>query len=108
MAKPFYCSVAARREHRRLISREQNTTGRNTGAKMPKRSRPYEVGLNERLRDPNYAVGYLNAMWEDSVEGFLLALRQVAPAREGMAELADSAGLNRENLYRMLSEEGNP
>src|SRR5258708_3326049 len=44
-------------------------TGRNTGAKMPKRSRPYEIGLNERLRDPNYAVGYLNAMWEDSVEG---------------------------------------
>ena len=47
---------------------------------MPKRSRPYEIGLNERLRDPNYAVGYLNAMWEDSVEGFLLALRQVHQA----------------------------
>ena len=75
---------------------------------MPKRSRPYEVGLNERLRDPDYAVSYLNAMWEDSVEGFLLALRQVASAREGMAELAGNAGLNRENLYRMLSEEGNP
>jgi probable addiction module antidote protein len=33
----------------------------------------------------------------------------VAEARlGGMAQLAEQAGLNRESLYRMLSEQGNP
>jgi probable addiction module antidote protein len=38
---------------------------------------------------------------------FLLALRDVAEAR-GISVLAGQAQLNRENLYRMLSESGNP
>jgi probable addiction module antidote protein len=38
---------------------------------------------------------------------FLLALRDVADAR-GMSTLAAKAQLNRENLYRMLSEHRNP
>ena len=41
-------------------------------------------------------------------EVFLLALRNVAEAQGGVAKLADKANLNRENLYRMLSERGNP
>ena len=36
---------------------------------MPKRSRPYEVGLNQRLRDPEYAISYLNAFMSNT-EGF--------------------------------------
>jgi probable addiction module antidote protein len=39
---------------------------------------------------------------------FLLALRDVATACGGMTKLARQAKLNRENLYRMLSESGNP
>lgn len=40
---------------------------------------------------------------------FLLALRDVARTREGgLAGLAEAAQLNREHLYRMLSENGNP
>ena len=38
---------------------------------------------------------------------FLLALRNVADA-QGMKTVARKAQLNRENLYRMLSEQGNP
>ena len=38
---------------------------------------------------------------------FLLALRNVADA-QGMKTVANKAQLNRENLYRMLSEQGNP
>ena len=39
----------------------------------------------------------------------MLALRNVAEARlGGMAQLAEQAGLNRESLYRMLSEQGTP
>ena len=39
---------------------------------------------------------------------FLLALRNVAEAQGGMAAVAERAQLNRENLYRMLSQKGNP
>lgn len=68
----------------------------------------YKEGLHRRLQDPDEAVAYLNAALQDEDQRvFLLALRDVAEAR-GMAWLAEEAGLNRENLYRMLSEQGNP
>ena len=71
--------------------------------------RPYDDFLDERLQDPARAAGYLNACLEDEdPEVFLLALRQVARARGGVAKLAESASLSREHLYRMLSENGNP
>jgi probable addiction module antidote protein len=37
-----------------------------------------------------------------------VALRTVADAVGGMAELAEKTGLSRETLYRTLSERGNP
>lgn len=50
---------------------------------------------------------YLNAaLEEDDPELFLLALRNVAQG--GMARLAEKTKLNRESLYKMLSECGNP
>jgi len=45
---------------------------------------------------------------EDDPELFLLALRNVAEAQGGIAQLAEKAKLNRESLYRMLSDRGNP
>jgi probable addiction module antidote protein len=73
------------------------------------RSRPFEDVLDEHLRDPAEAVGYLNACLEDGdPEVFLLALRDVARAQGGVAKLAEATDLNREHLYRMLSENGNP
>jgi probable addiction module antidote protein len=75
---------------------------------MTKTSTPYELGLAEALADPEEAAAYLNAaMEEGSQEGFLLALRDVANAR-GLSQLAKNASLNRENMYRILSETGNP
>lgn len=38
---------------------------------------------------------------------FLPALRDVARARAGVAKLAEMTDLNREHLYRMLSEKDN-
>src|SRR5260370_20718864 len=75
---------------------------------MPRRSRPYETGLRERLRDSEYATSYVKACLEDSIDGFLLALRDVAESEYGFSHLAAAADLNRENLYRMLSTDGNP
>lgn len=68
----------------------------------------YYEGLMHRLNDPEQATAYLNAALEDGDQDvFLLALRDVAEAR-GMTKLAQDAQLNRENLYRMLSRQGNP
>ena len=68
----------------------------------------YKIGLLKRLTDPDYAVGYLNAALEDEEQQvFLLALRDVAESR-GLSQVARDAQLNRENLYRMLSMNGNP
>ena len=77
---------------------------------MMTRSKNYQDSLLESLADANEAAACLNAALEDGDnEVFLLALRNVADARVGgMAKLAEATGLNRESLYRMLSENGNP
>jgi probable addiction module antidote protein len=73
------------------------------------KSRRYEDVLDEDLENPVEAADYLNACLEDDdPEVFLLALRDVARARGGVAKLAEVTELNREHLYRMLSENGNP
>ncbi len=68
----------------------------------------YEDYLIESLKDPREARAYLNAALEDEdYRVFLLALRNIADAF-GMTDIAKKAGLNRENIYRMLSKKGNP
>ncbi|MBC8440463.1 MAG: putative addiction module antidote protein [Deltaproteobacteria bacterium] len=68
----------------------------------------YQEGLLNRLKDPGYATEYLNeALKEGAQEVFMLALRDVAKAR-GVSLVAKETDLNRETLYRMLSEKGNP
>jgi probable addiction module antidote protein len=69
----------------------------------------YEDALIESLRDPEEAAAYLEAAIEEGDHAaLLLALRQVAKARGGVAELARKSKLAREATYRMLSEGGNP
>lgn len=64
--------------------------------------------LQKKLQDPEEAAAYLNAaLEEDDNEAFLLALRNVVEAH-GMSKVSRKAKLNRENMYRMLSEKGNP
>ena len=74
-----------------------------------KKSKAYQPDLIENLRDVGEAEEYLNAaLEEDDPELFLLALRNVAEAQGGVAQLAEKAKLNRESLYKILSERGNP
>jgi probable addiction module antidote protein len=68
----------------------------------------YKADLLERLKDLQYAQLYLDAAAKESQETLLLALRDVAEAQKGMSQLAEEADVNRENLYRALSEDGNP
>lgn len=67
----------------------------------------YRESLIESLCDPDEAREYLRAVLEDYPEGFLKALRNVAQANQ-MSKVASDAGIQRESLYRALSDSGNP
>ena len=72
-------------------------------------SRKYQDSLIIALRDPQEAAAYLDAALEAGDRAaFLLAIRNVIDALGGMTQIARHTGLNRENLYRVLSEKGNP
>ena len=76
-----------------------------------KTSVSHDEAMIEELRaDPEFAAEYLKAAIEDSEEPkvLLIALRQIAEARGGIAKVARSAGVERESLYRALSARGNP
>ena len=65
--------------------------------------------LTQQLRDPELCVAYLNAaLAEGDQAAFMLALRNVAKARGGVAAMARETGMNRVALNRALSEAGNP
>ena len=74
---------------------------------MPKRTSSFRDELLASLVDPQEAAAYLNAAIEDSDEMFLIALRDVAEAKQ-MAKVAEGAGVARESVYRMLHAKGNP
>lgn len=76
---------------------------------MAHKTTSYQQDLINSLKDPLEAAAYLNAAIEEGDRSvFLLALRNVAEAHGGMGVLAERSHLSRENLYRMLSQQGNP
>ena len=65
--------------------------------------------LLNRLADPATAAAYISAAAiEDNPGALLQALRNVAEAHGGITKVAARAGLNRQQLYRTLSSDGNP
>ncbi|HEX4839877.1 MAG TPA: addiction module antidote protein [Rhabdochlamydiaceae bacterium] len=71
--------------------------------------RNYKEYLFKRLKNPKDAAAYLNAALEDEdPKVFLIALKDIADANGGVAKLAKTTDLNRESLYRTLSQRGNP
>ncbi len=79
-----------------------------------KASRKHEDATVEMLkREPGLAGEYLRATLEEIDEpggeaAFLAALRNVALARGGIADIARTAGMKREAVSRALSPRGNP
>lgn len=69
-----------------------------------------EVIIAKLRKSRAFAAEYLKAAIEDTEEPrvLLIALRQVAEARGGIATVAKAAGIERESLYRALSPRGNP
>ena len=80
---------------------------------MNQASRPHDETVVELLReDPDFADAYLaeslDALNEPGGQkAFLQALRHIAEA-QGMATVAERAGVPRESLYKSLSGKGNP
>jgi probable addiction module antidote protein len=75
--------------------------------------RTFKEALHEDLKNPLEAKSYLEVALENyeedkDVEAFLMALRDVAEAQGGISKLAERTHLNRQNLYRALSNRGNP
>ena len=70
----------------------------------------HDEAIIRRLRKkPAFAAEYLRAALEEEDEPgvLLIALRRLAQA-QGIAKVAKAAGIERESLYRALSEKGNP
>lgn len=80
---------------------------------MSRTHRPHSEAVIELLKDdPALADEYLTVALEEAdqpggQEALLMALRHVAEA-QGMAQVAERAGMQRESLYRTLSPRGNP
>ena len=78
-----------------------------------KASRPHDETVIDMLKaDPEFAAVYLAAALDEADQpggqnALLAALRQIAEA-QGMASVAERAGIPRESLYRALSPRGNP
>ena len=78
-----------------------------------KAAQPHDETVVELLKaDPEMADIYLaTALEEANLPGgqfaLLSALRHIAEA-QGMANVAEKAGMPRESLYRALSPKGNP
>lgn len=68
--------------------------------------------VQEHLQTPEDRAAYIQAALEESMNDqdltfFKRALKDVAQA-EGMAQVARTAGVQRESLYSSLAEKGNP
>lgn len=79
----------------------------------PPASRSHDTAVVDMLKaDPEFADAYLAAALEEADQpggqvALLAALRHIAEA-QGMAAVAQRAGIPRESLYRALSPNGNP
>ena len=105
--RPF-CGTFSKSNTLTVVFVLQSVHGRDSNHKMNPLTANYENGLKASLADPKEAAAYLNAALEENdQEVFLLALRDITEAR-GFSQVAQDASLNRENLYRMLSSNGNP
>lgn len=74
------------------------------------RDRSHDEAMAEVFQqDPAYALELLDSILEDGEQGeLLIALRQMAKAFGGVQGVAEKAQLNPTQLYRTLSQQGNP
>lgn len=81
--------------------------------KLLKNTTNYHDEFIESLKKPKEADLYLRIAMEEyqedgDAEVLLLALRNIVEAKGGISWLARQTHLNRQNLYNVLSKNGNP
>lgn len=74
------------------------------------KGKDFKIGLLKRLKDPDYAAGYLTDVLEsESQEAFLIAVKNVLEARKAnISKFSKKSGLSRQAIYHALSKRGNP
>lgn len=74
------------------------------------RDRNHDEAMAEEFKqNPAYALELLNEILLDGDQGeLLIALRQMTKAFGGVQSVAEKADLNPTQLYRTLSDQGNP
>jgi probable addiction module antidote protein len=74
------------------------------------RDKDHDKATAEQFKnDPAYALELLNSVLEDGEQSeLLIVLRRMAKAFGGVQTVAEKANLNPTQLYRTLSEQGNP
>src|SRR5215468_1969460 len=71
--------------------------------------RSYKADLLEQLNDPEFAAAYLaNVLESGDNAAFLIALRDVVEAGGGVNWVSQQARIQRQSVYKALSERGNP
>jgi probable addiction module antidote protein len=69
--------------------------------------------LKDQFQNEDNIKGYINATLEQYFEDrnkelFLASLKEVIKARGGVSELSKQSSINRQHIYKMLSDKGNP
>jgi len=69
--------------------------------------------LKDQFQDENNVKGYINAALEQYFEDynkelFLASLKEIIKAKGGVTEFSRHAHINRQHIYKMLSDKGNP
>ena len=77
---------------------------------MAKKLQEFKEYFAKKLKDPEYALAYLNAALADEDKRvFLVALKNVIEAyQENKSSLAKETKVSRPTIYRALSKAGNP
>jgi probable addiction module antidote protein len=64
--------------------------------------------MADHINSPEEVFAYLEAAFEENNTALLLSVIGDIARSKGMSMIAKELNLNRENLYRSLSPEGNP
>jgi len=74
------------------------------------KGKDFKIGLLKRLKDPDYAAGYLADVLENETqEAFIIAVKNVLDARKAnISKFSKKTGLSRQAIYHALSKRGNP
>lgn len=73
----------------------------------------FDKYLEEQFQDKSESTAFINTALEQYFEDhdkelFLATLKEVVKAQGGITEISRQAHINRQHLYRMLSNKGNP